>query len=909
MSYEISLQKSLEDSDVNLANRLPNIKKIARTLLTYTASAFPTYTPHDFSHGESVEELLNVIIPDHVKQGMTSHEKFFLIVAAWLHDWGMIATHKENPEVVREDHHIRTAKNFEEMYGDLGLSEHEGRIIGLISKGHRKTDLYDSEYDVQTFEIGKTVRARLLAALLRIADECDITHNRTPEAIYHSINPTDKSEEEFKKHLSISGIGQLDEAHKLYISAVARDPKGAKALREVVNKIQVELNNVKSIFAHEGIPIDHIDLRLETRGFIDKNISFKVENSKIVELLIGEHLYAEKDVALRELVQNAMDACELDANFNFNRHHKISVVKESENSISVEDNGTGMSVDEAQDFLSCIGSSYYSTEKIKNLIDKKSFSPISKYGIGLLSSFMMSTKIKIETYKEGFEPCIFIIESANEQWFYNKGERTTTGTKITLYLNEFGKNINIEKALKKYFLCPKIEIEFSTQNGEMANFESKWSIEEAHSRYSTSKKRYNITSVKKIIEFETDDFDVILGFDHVASELCLFNHGVYVTTEDIVGLANGFFVCVNIKRDVIDLHMSRERVVVNEKWNSFVEGVFDHIFNELKATKEGEFAFIQECSSLLEGRYVFDEPFSQLINSIPFLKSFIKNMLFPNIVEDRISFLHFDEVIKLKNVTIYNSCSHDIENEIAMVRSAITCNDYIFNPYKMPKIKVKKSEDCIDLLASAFDENEMKYEEADLNSILVATATKLRIDYKDLIPKNITPVVFNSSLHPLVVIQKQAVVAKKRHSCGKTYWGALLVWKKLMDGGRFKKFMQILPSSYDCIIEKSAPKVLIDSEDNFIRMIFEKRQQGPFDKKLTNDIYRYFTYISYLPLMINQLCSCIALELIDNLENSIANTLNCPQPEPILNRMRTIGKLWYYYFDENGLKYYLPPLI
>ena len=98
--------------------------------------------------------------------------------------------------------------------------------------------------DALQFEI----RHRFLAALLRIADECDITHNRTHEIIYYSIDPKEQSETEFKKHLSISGIGQLEEKHKIYISAIDRDPKGARALREVPQKIQSEYELGTNVF-------------------------------------------------------------------------------------------------------------------------------------------------------------------------------------------------------------------------------------------------------------------------------------------------------------------------------------------------------------------------------------------------------------------------------------------------------------------------------------------------------------------------------------------------------------------------------------------------------------------------------------------------------------------------------------
>lgn len=365
MSYEISLFKLVENRDASLYGRLIDIRKKAEPLLSYTQGKFPYYTPHDFSHSLAVEENLNWLIPDNVKQKMHTLEIFFLIVAAWLHDWGMVGKPEENAESIRETHHIRTEKNFEELHDKLYLSEHEARIIGRICKGHRRVDLRSPDYDDVVFGQSAKIRRSFLAALLRIADECDITHNRTPEVIYYSIHPREDAEVEFRKHLSIGGIGQLSEMHKIYISAIARDPKGARTLREVAQKIQSELDDVKAILADNEVPLDIVELRLETRGFIDKPIAFEIDRQRIVQLLIGDHLYANQDVAIRELVQNSLDSCRLRQTLEPGTSFKISLRKGTDDTIVIEDNGLGMDYIDAKQFLSTIGASFRNSESFR----------------------------------------------------------------------------------------------------------------------------------------------------------------------------------------------------------------------------------------------------------------------------------------------------------------------------------------------------------------------------------------------------------------------------------------------------------------------------------------------------------------------------------------------------------------
>jgi hypothetical protein len=165
MSYEISLSKLLNNKDEKLYGRLPAIRKIAQSLLSYTHGKFPYYTPHDFSHSENVEENLSWLVPDDIKQKMNACEIFFLIVSAWLHDWGLVGEEGEDSAKIREEHHIRTEANFERMHDKVNLSEHEARIIGRICKGHRQVDLNTPEYDDIVF--GQNIKISGQGFLLR----------------------------------------------------------------------------------------------------------------------------------------------------------------------------------------------------------------------------------------------------------------------------------------------------------------------------------------------------------------------------------------------------------------------------------------------------------------------------------------------------------------------------------------------------------------------------------------------------------------------------------------------------------------------------------------------------------------------------------------------------------------------
>ena len=84
MSYALPLRKVLHERDLPLCNRLEEIENVAKSVLTYVHGKFPYYTPHDFqNHTLTVEDNLNWLMPDSVKQSLNAHELFFLLTAAY----------------------------------------------------------------------------------------------------------------------------------------------------------------------------------------------------------------------------------------------------------------------------------------------------------------------------------------------------------------------------------------------------------------------------------------------------------------------------------------------------------------------------------------------------------------------------------------------------------------------------------------------------------------------------------------------------------------------------------------------------------------------------------------------------------------------------------------------------------
>lgn len=913
MSYENSLEDILHKKNSELYGRLLKIKENAKSLMSYTQAKFPTFTPHDFSHGVNVEENLNWLLTEKVKEEMNPHEIFFLLVSAFMHDWGMIGKPEENPEEIRLTHHKRTEKNFDEMHDKLFLTEHEARIIGRISRGHTKEDLSTPDYDDEVFGANTRIRKRFLSAVLRIADECDVTCNRTPEILYYSVNPTAKSDEEFKKHLSISGVGQLNEKHKIYISAIARDPKGAKTLRLVTEKIQGEIDGVKCILANNGIVLDSVELRMETRGFIDKPIGFEINKKKIVELLIGEHLYGNHDVAIRELVQNGIDACKAKKLLYGKKDCKVTITRINDDTLNISDDGIGMDYTTAKDFLSVIGASYYSSSEFSKILAEKTFKPIAMFGIGLLSSFLIADGLTIETKKDDFESCKFTIGPLEEDWKYQKGDLSQSGTSITLHLNESGKTIKLEESIRKYFATPEVDLFFQEKNGNLTKFEKVWSAKELLHRFS---KEERVINTKELLKIDTEKFQVILAGAHVNNMrdgLYLFNRGIFICSTHIAGFDQTFHVVfVDIKEDLIDIHLSREKPIYNKKYDKFIEQVFDEIFETIHKSITDPKQYIQLMGSLIEERTILRTADINPLENTPFLEGFFNKALFPVVNRGKqVMYKLFSELPLGTEVIIYNAHSKHPLDEISLLADLLKEGQVaITNPYLFPKIfdseKINNENKALEreLFNSLLNLKDIK--KSDLISILLENSVPLPLNFGDIIPSNIEMVKFPDKWKPIVVIKKPAVV-KDCARLGWGYWGNIILWKDLfLDSTETSKILTQMGyegQNIDSIRIQSKHIACLDANDEFIKEILSKRAEKAFDNSVVNMVQRYFQYLSFLPLVIHNLSSTVIfLEVLENLEKEISVNLNFNRKKVLVERFEPTFLMYSEYYEHCNME-------
>jgi molecular chaperone HtpG len=211
-----------------------------------------------------------------------------------------------------------------------------------------------------------------------------------------------------------------------------------------------------------------------------QEFNFDVEVGKVLNLMINS-LYTNKDVALRELVSNAADACDK-IRYLAAQDSKI-LTKDDELKISIttdkakrlliiSDNGVGMNRDELIQNLGTIARS--GTENfIKSLTgdNKKDVQLIGQFGVGFYSSFMIADKVTVVSRKFDEDKSYQWESDGSSNFKISEGEKDfTRGTKITLHLkkdaDDFLDRFHIKHVVQTYSDHINIKIDFIPENLE-----------------------------------------------------------------------------------------------------------------------------------------------------------------------------------------------------------------------------------------------------------------------------------------------------------------------------------------------------------------------------------------------------------------------------------------------------------
>ena len=186
---------------------------------------------------------------------------------------------------------------------------------------------------------------------------------------------------------------------------------------------------------------------------------FKSESQKLLDLMINS-IYTNKDIFLRELISNANDALDkiyyrsltdkkvkvekddLEINLSFNK---------DERTITISDNGIGMSKEELEENLGTIAKSGTLDFK-ENMSSDEKLDIIGKFGVGFYSAFMVAKKITVLSRSYDSKDAYIWESEGVDGYSIEKDNKKEFGTEITLYLKESDEEFDYDKYLDEYEL-------------------------------------------------------------------------------------------------------------------------------------------------------------------------------------------------------------------------------------------------------------------------------------------------------------------------------------------------------------------------------------------------------------------------------------------------------------------------
>jgi len=383
-----------------------------------------------------------------------------------------------------------------------GLSSVFRDDLAVVCESHHLNDLDDvAKYPIrQPYDNvpEATANVQYAAIILRSADLLHITSDRTPSIAFRFINPQNPlSQREWAKQKAVRSVqpqlgtdedGNLSETaerNTLAVFAVFDDADGFFGLMSYLRFAREQLqqsyewaraSQAQQAAVHE-FPWRRVDdSQISTKGFLPKQLAFTLDQSRILELLTGHMLYNDSRVVARELLQNALDAVRLQTLID-KRPDEDGVVtvewSDDTRELVVRDNGTGMTQTVIENNLLKAGASRYQEE---TFVERHpSFSPISKFGIGVLSAFMVANEVEIITASPDEDIATRLkLRSVHDRYLVSLLDKTTDpdaqrigphGTEVRIRVRDTTEFPDVLSTVRYWAVVPRCTVTVSV-NGE-----------------------------------------------------------------------------------------------------------------------------------------------------------------------------------------------------------------------------------------------------------------------------------------------------------------------------------------------------------------------------------------------------------------------------------------------------------
>lgn len=184
--------------------------------------------------------------------------------------------------------------------------------------------------------------------------------------------------------------------------------------------------------------------------------NFKAESKRLMDLMINS-IYTHKEIFLREIISNASDALD--------KLHFVSLtdttaeklpelfikiyLNKEDRTITVADNGIGMSLEELEDNLGTIAKS--GSLQFKNdLSEDEKSDIIGQFGVGFYSAFMVADEVTVNTKKCGSDKAYQWKSSSADGYTIEETAKENCGTEIIMHIREDAEGEDYSQYLESY---------------------------------------------------------------------------------------------------------------------------------------------------------------------------------------------------------------------------------------------------------------------------------------------------------------------------------------------------------------------------------------------------------------------------------------------------------------------------
>ena len=512
---------------------------------------FPNFTLHDETHSANVCRWMWRLLGDRAGK-LSVNEAALLLMAACCHDIGMAVSPAQEAQLrqrtyrgwneyfrkdlsdaeefdrtktisdrmlrnfVRQHHHERVRENLASLRWPKELTRRGIRQDTLVALCQSHGQPLDRNKLKNT--AGKQ-DLLLCAVLLRLADMLDYDMVRAPEAIFrfHGLEaPRNEEEARSAQEYLQNRAGNFDEViadHVLGYNAVFEHPRQEQAVMDYLDWVKQELDHSGEELRQTASKWQSLQLpyRIDTEnveriGYEAGDFSMTMDQDRVIDLLVGENLYSDPGVFVRELLQNSIDAVYMRAKQDKDFALEDGLIQidswrdaaTGDTWFRIRDNGTGMDRKIIKNHFLKVGNSYYTSEDFRHAnrhAAKGSYTAISRFGIGILSCFMCDkerTELKVSTkrfpagqqnglrldvtglhgryflsneekhfdYVEGFRP----MPSPDD---HDRGYRQEPGTTICVRTSmiRMGETRSFREILDEYVKFPEIRVTYNGPEG------------------------------------------------------------------------------------------------------------------------------------------------------------------------------------------------------------------------------------------------------------------------------------------------------------------------------------------------------------------------------------------------------------------------------------------------------------